>query len=157
MGKNVWMAIALSLQFVYFQLLKRCLPNSTQYKNWWCWKSSIWIVLKSCYCQTSWYLFAGFKTMILNSVHPKTKLCLFSVKIWFVKTSIRIAKYESQVVDLNLYYDFFSFRWMRWWGCWQLNKLSMIQMCLFPSVSHIDSHLFHEWWKSLLDYQKNYF
>ena len=115
-------------------------------------------VLKSCYCQTSWYLFAGFKTMILYSVHPKTKLCLFSVKIWFVKTSIRIAKYKSQVVDLNLYYDFFSFRWMRWWGCcWQLNKLSMIQMCLFPSVSHIDSHLFHEWWKSLLDYQKSYF
>ena len=45
--------------------------------------------------------------MILYSVHPNTKLCLFSVKIWFVKTSIRIVKYESQVVNLHLYYGFF--------------------------------------------------
>ena len=36
-----------------------------------CW----WVFLKLCHCQIIWYLFAGFKAMILCSVHS----------IWFVK------------------------------------------------------------------------
>ena len=36
------------------------------------------------------YLFAGFKSTTL-----------FSAKIWFVKTSARMTKYESRVVKLN--------------------------------------------------------
>ena len=47
-------------------------------------------------------------------------------------------------------------RWMCWWDCWQSDKLSRIQIRLFPSVSHIDSHPFREWWRSLLDYHKNH-
>ena len=39
---------------------------------------------------------------------------------------------------------------MSWW-------YKDTNICLFTSVLHIDSHPFHEWWMSLLDYQKNYF
>ena len=30
---------------------------------------------------------------------------------------------------------------MCWWGSWQSKKLSRIQICLFPSVSHIESSI----------------
>ena len=37
---------------------------------------------------------------------------LFCVKIWFVKTSARIVKYESQVVKLNpVYYHEYHSTW----------------------------------------------
>ena len=84
--------------------------------------------------------------------------CLKQVKDCILKCSIS-GKFFSEKKVLNLYTVilFFSFRWMCWWGCWQLNKLSRTQICWFPPVSLIGSHQFHEEWMSLLDYQKNYF
>ena len=42
------------------------------------------------------YLFAGFKTIILGSVHPiRFVKYVFSAKIWPMKSSTRIVKYES--------------------------------------------------------------
>ena len=41
------------------------------------------------------YFFEGFKTIIFYSVHSiRFVKYVFSVKIWFVKTSTRIVKYE---------------------------------------------------------------
>ena len=61
-----------------------------------CW----WVFLKLCHCQIIWYLFAGFKAMILCSVHSMIRE-MFSAKLWFVKTSTRIVKYESRVTISN--------------------------------------------------------
>ena len=45
---------------------------------------------------------AGFKTIMLCSVHSFWLVKYeFSAKIWFIKTSTRIVKYESQVIKLN--------------------------------------------------------
>ena len=47
-------------------------------------------------------MYAGSKTIIVCSVHfIRFKKYAFSAKIWFVKTSTRIAKYESWVVKSN--------------------------------------------------------
>ena len=59
--------------------------------------------LKLWHCQITWYLFAGFKTIILCSIHSiQFVKYVFSAKIWFVKTSTKIVKYESRVVKSNL-------------------------------------------------------
>ena len=53
-------------------------------------------------CQIIWCLFAGLKPIILRSVHSiwfMKYICL--AEMWFVKTSTRIVKHESQVVKLN--------------------------------------------------------
>ena len=50
----------------------------------------------------TWYLFAGFWTIILNSVHSIRFVKCVSGKVWFVKTSPRLVKYESRDVKLNL-------------------------------------------------------
>ena len=56
----------------------------------------------NCHWRIVWYLFAGFKIMILCSGHPIWFMnYVFSVKIWFVKNSTRIVKYESQIVKSN--------------------------------------------------------
>ena len=44
----------------------------------------------------------NFKTIILYSVHSTRFMKYeFSVEMWFVKTSARIVKYESQVFKSN--------------------------------------------------------
>ena len=49
-----------------------------------------------------WYLFEGFKTVIVCSVHSvRFMKFVFCAKIWFVKTSTRIVKYESHVATSN--------------------------------------------------------
>ena len=59
--------------------------------------------LKLQHCQLIWFLFAGFKNMILCSVHSiKFMKYVFPSKISFVTTSTRIVKYESCVVKSNL-------------------------------------------------------
>ena len=68
----------------------------------WCWKSAVRMLLKSRRWRVTWYLFAGFKTIILCSVHSIWFVkYVFSAKIWFVKTLTRIVKYESRVVKSN--------------------------------------------------------
>ena len=54
------------------------------------------------HCWRIWYLFAGFKAIILCFVYsvPFVKY-QFSAKIWFVKTSTIIMKYKSRVVKSN--------------------------------------------------------
>ena len=48
------------------------------------------------------YLFAAFKNIILSSVHSIIFMkYVFAAKIWFMKTSARIVKYESQAVKSN--------------------------------------------------------
>ena len=58
--------------------------------------------LKLWHCQIVWYLFAGFKTIILCSV-PSIwfVIYVFSGKICYMKTSTRVVKYESRVVKSN--------------------------------------------------------
>ena len=69
--------------------------------GWWR-KSLIKMFSKLWCCQIVLFLFAGFKTIILCSVHPEWFMKFaFSAKIWFVKTSTRIVKYESRVFKLN--------------------------------------------------------
>ena len=58
--------------------------------------------LKLWHCQIIWYLFAAFKTIILCSVHSLWFVkYVFSAKIWFMKVSPRIVKYESLVTKSN--------------------------------------------------------
>ena len=85
--------------------------------------------------------------------------CLKYVKYFILTFSINESFFlDNEFWNLHTMILFFFFSWwMCWWGCWKSNKLSRIQMRLFPSVSHIDNHPFHDWWKSLSDYQKNYF
>ena len=60
------------------------------------------VLTKLWYYQIIWYLFAGFNTIILCSVHSIWFVkYLFSAKIWFVKSSTRIMKCKSQVIKLN--------------------------------------------------------
>ena len=57
--------------------------------------------LKLSQCWIIWYLLVGFKTIILCSHHAMRFLkYVFFAKIWFVKPSTRIVKYESQVIKL---------------------------------------------------------
>ena len=74
------------------------LQNFARQRNGCCCKSSI-RMLKFWHCQIIMYLFAGFKTMILCSIHSLWFVkYVRSAKIWSVKTSTRIVKYESRVV-----------------------------------------------------------
>ena len=71
-------------------------------RNGWLWKSSIRMFSKLWQCQTVWYLFASFKTIILCSLHSMRFMkYVFSAKIWFVKTSTRVVKYELEVIKSN--------------------------------------------------------
>ena len=87
----------------YFWLRKKwCLQNFCLIKKW----MMLEIVNKSVFeainCHIIWYLFAGFKAVILCSVHSTWLMkYVFSAKIPLVKTSTRIVKYESRVVKSN--------------------------------------------------------
>ena len=75
------------------------LQNLYSIKKEW---SLIGIFLKLWHYQISLYLFEGFQTIIMCSVHLMWIVkYVFSAKIWFAKMSTRIVKYESQVVKLN--------------------------------------------------------
>ena len=59
--------------------------------------------LKLRQCRIIWYLFAGFKPIILCSVHSiKFLIYVLTAKIWFVETSTLIMKYETRVVNRTL-------------------------------------------------------
>ena len=59
-------------------------------------------VLRLCQCRIIWYQLPGFKTIIVCSVHSIRFVKYVSfAKIWFMKTSTRIVKYESRVVKSN--------------------------------------------------------
>ena len=88
---------------------------------------------------------------------------------WFdAQSKLKILSLDFQYLNIlfsknkcfRLWYyntDFCSFRWLCWWGCWNSRKLWRKQIwCLLPSVSYIRSHTFHEWWRSFLNYHKNY-
>ena len=86
----------------FFWLSKKCLKNFCSTKNWMMKGIVNKKVFKIMNCPIIVYLFAGLKTIILCSVHPKLFVkYVFLTKYWFVKTSTRIVKYESQVVKLN--------------------------------------------------------
>ena len=62
-----------------------------------------------------WYLFTGFKTMIFCSVGSMWFMKYkFSAKIWFVETSTRIVKYESQVIKSSPGYHHFTQVCYKW-------------------------------------------
>ena len=42
------------------------------------------------------------ESCVLLTLHDSWKMCVFSAKIWFVKTLTRIVKYESQVIKSTL-------------------------------------------------------
>ena len=72
--------------------------------------------------------------------------CLKQLKDFILKFSKSI----FELVHCNT--SFFSFRSM-WLTMRQLKKLSWIQRwCIFPSVSYIGSHIFHESWRTLSNY-----
>ena len=82
------------LAICHFQLRKKndVYKTSTHQKNKWCF-------LKLWHCWLIWYLLAGFKIVILCSGRSIWFVKnVFFAKIWFVKTSTRIVKYESRVV-----------------------------------------------------------
>ena len=62
----------------------------------------ITVFLKLWYCQIIWYLFAGFKVIILCSFHSIWFVkYVFSAKLRFVKPSTRLVKYKSRVLKSN--------------------------------------------------------
>ena len=75
-----------SFQFV----IKWCLRNFCLIKKWMMLEIVDKNVFEIMIMPIIGYLFAGFKSTTL-----------FSAKIWFVKTSARMTKYESRVVKLN--------------------------------------------------------
>ena len=76
----------------------------------WCQKLSIRMFLKLWQYRIIWYLFTGFKIIILCSVHSLWFVrYVFSAKIWFVKTWTRIVKCESRVVKSNTVYIYLIF------------------------------------------------
>ena len=95
-----WLSLLCSL---WFQLHKKwCLQNFCLRKKRMIVKSSIRMFSKLWQCQTVWYLFASFKTIILCSLHSMRFMkYVFSAKIWFVKTSTRVVKYELEVIKSN--------------------------------------------------------
>ena len=92
----------MSYHFVVFGSIKDVYKTFALYRIWWWRKLSIKMFSKLCHCRIILYLFAGFKIIILCSVHPKWFMkFVFSAKMWFMKTSTRIVNYESQVAKLN--------------------------------------------------------
>ena len=60
------------------------------------------MLLKLWQCRVIWYFFVGSKIIILSSALSVWFLkYVFLAKIWFVKLSTRIVKYESRVVKPN--------------------------------------------------------
>ena len=95
---NICMANCLSFSICYFRLGKKCLQNLYSKIEW----SSTKNFLRLWHCQIIWYLFESFKTIMLCSVRSiRFVKYVLSAKIWFMKTSTRIVKYESRVVRLN--------------------------------------------------------
>ena len=106
-------------------------------RNGWCWKPQLKIFLKSWHCWIIWYLLAGFKVCVLF-----TMKYVFSVKIWFIKTTTRILKYKSQVVKSNpgncyIHDSIIKRHYHIAWEeiicniCFKSNLLSHINLCIF--------------------------
>ena len=72
------------------------------------------VFLKLWHCRIIYYVLAGFKTIILCSVHSIRFVKYdFFTKIWFVKTANRIVKYGSRIVKSNpkVYSIIYTFTW----------------------------------------------
>ena len=97
--------------------------------------------------------------LVDNNTTVMLMWCIKQLKDFILKFSISLS-FFLQKAFLNLLHCntcLFSFRWMCSWGCRQLSKLLPNWLsCSFPSESSIDSHTFHESWRTLSDYQ-NYF
>ena len=92
--------IVWSLQFTKTMFEKLLLNKEME----WCRKPSIRMFSKLSQYGITWFLFAGYlvKDQILCSVYSIWFMkYVFFAKIWFVKTSIKIVKYESRVVKSN--------------------------------------------------------
>ena len=69
-----------------------------QQKNRWCWKLAIGMFLRKWRCHITLYLFAGFKSIFLCSIHSLWFVkYVFTANIWFVK----FYEYKSQDVKSN--------------------------------------------------------
>ena len=127
------MVNCLIFSICYFRLGKRwCLQNLYSKKEW----SSKRILLKLWHRQIIWYLFANFKTIILCSVCSiRFVKYVLSTKIWFVKTSTRILKYESRVIKSNS--DHVVHKWPLWLNGWVF--IYELSGCEFQSCcSHLN-------------------
>ena len=101
-----------------------------------------------------WLLVEDTPTVQDNDTSITLIWCLKQLKGFILKYSISESFFFHFLTTNTC---LFSFRWLSWWGCWHLNKLSRIQIwSLFPSVSCTDIHTFHESWVTLSNYQ-NYF
>ena len=101
-----------------------------------------------------WLLVEDTPTVQDNDTSITLIWCLKQLKGFILKYSISESFFFHFLTTNTC---LFSFRWLCWWGCWHLNKLSRIQIwSLFPSVSCTDIHTFHESWVTLSNYQ-NYF
>ena len=130
---NIWMVNFLIFSVCYFRLGKRwCLQNLYSKKE----RSSTRILLKLWHCQIIWYLFANFKIIILCSVCSiRFVKYVLSTKIWFVKTSTRILKYESWVIKSNS--DHVIHKWPLWLNGWVF--IYELSGCEFQSCcSHLN-------------------
>ena len=64
--------------------------------------------LKLWHCRIIWYLFVGFKTIILCSVNSIRFVKMWVFLLKYVKTSTTVVKYESRVVKLTLVISLFQ-------------------------------------------------
>ena len=105
-------------------------------RNGWCWKSSTRMFSTLWQCQIIWNIYVSFTTIILYSLRSIQfmKRFVFSKKIWFLKNSTRVVKYESWVVKLNP-------AWLsRFW--WKFNYSAPDPHKLFTLVKTYQIH-FH--------------
>ena len=108
------------------------------------------------YYRIMWYLFIGFKIILCSVYSVWFVKYVFSVKIWFVKTSAGIVKYESQVIKSNpvlaiaahiwwapgLFQQFVLFRWTKCWTKYFFGHCNAIQVWTFESSRCSHSKIF---------------
>ena len=86
---------------VIFSSVKKMIFCSIK-RNGWCWKSSTRMLSTLWQCQIIWNICKFYHHNLVFSlfytIHEK--IC-FLQKIWFLKNSTRVVKYESWVVKLN--------------------------------------------------------
>ena len=106
------------------------------------------------YHQNSIHWKADFYRKKLSQDNNTTAMLIWCLK----QLKGLILKFSKSIFELvHCNTCFFPFRSMWWWCGRQLNKLLWIQRwCVFPSLSYIGSHTFHESWKTLSNYL-NYF
>ena len=84
--------------FIYKSVRNYVHKTFAQWRNRWCWKSVIRMFQEIWHCEIFWYCRFQNHILVISLWFVKYE---FSTKIWFVKTSTWIVKYESRVVKLN--------------------------------------------------------